>query len=124
MRPDEILVAGEIPIATDEARCGFAELARRRGDYAMIGLAACAPLRGGSFAAPRLVFFAAGDKPVMARHAGAALAGRPNTAEAREAAAQALEQDLDPPSDLNASAEMRLHLAKVLTRRVLKAIAP
>ena len=123
LAPDEILVAAEIPRAPPEARHGFAELARRHGDYAMIGLAANATLRGGVFDAVKLVYFAAGDRPILAEKAAAALARRPNSAATRDACAEALAGDLDPPDDLNADPAMRVHLAKVLTRRVLAGFA-
>jgi aerobic carbon-monoxide dehydrogenase medium subunit len=119
LTPDELLVAVQIPIANQHARHGFAEVARRHGDYAIIGVAVAAEFRDGAFSDARLVYFGAGDKPVTSRKAAAALERRPNSAETCEAAARAVEDDLDPPHDLNASAEMRVHLAKVLTRRVL-----
>jgi carbon-monoxide dehydrogenase medium subunit len=72
--------------------------------------------------AARVVFLAAGDRPVLARAVCETLEGRPNEKDARETAIAALDQDLDPPGDLNASAEMRLHLAKILLRRVLEGI--
>lgn len=120
LAPDEILTACEIPVATAQSRHGFAELARRHGDYAVVGLAAHVTLGNGGFGAARLVYFAAGDRPILGRAAGAALVGQPNTAATRAAAAAALDQDLRPPEDLNADSAMRLHLAKVLTRRVLE----
>ena len=122
LAPDEILVAAEIPVARPDSRQVFAELARRHGDYALVGVAFHATTRDGLFSGARLVYLAAGDRPVVAQIAGAALEGRPNSPEAREAAVRALERDLDPPEDFNASAEMRLHLARVLTRRVLEGL--
>jgi len=68
----------------------------------------------------RLVYLGAGDRPMLARHAAAALDG----GEGLESALRALEQDLDPLEDVNASPEMRLHLAKVLTRQVLEDAGP
>ena len=119
---NEILVEVEIPVAGPDTRHGFAELARRHGDYAMVGVAINPEMRLGVFHDTRLVCFGVGNVPVIARNAGAALAGRPNTPEERDAAAEALGLDLDPPQDLNASAEMRLHLARVLTRRTLEGL--
>ena len=116
---DEILVACEVPVATAATRHGFAELARRHGDYAIIGIAVHATMQDRRFTDARLVYFAAGDRPMLAKSAAAALKGRPNTAETHNAAADALARELQPPDDLNADPAMRLHLAKVLTRRVL-----
>ncbi len=122
--PGEVVVAVEIPAATQSCRHGFAELSRRHGDYAVVGVALRAESIGGVLAGVRLVYFAAGDRPVFAATASAALEGRANSPAAREAVLAALETDHDPPEDLNASPEMRIHLAKVLTRRVLEGLEP
>jgi carbon-monoxide dehydrogenase medium subunit len=105
---DELLVAVDIPVQGD-ARWGFAELARRTGDYAMVGLAAVA--RPGMV---RLGYFSVGQTAVLARHAGAILADGGTI----EAACAALADDLPAHDDPQASAAMRLHLARVLLRRV------
>jgi CO/xanthine dehydrogenase FAD-binding subunit len=79
-------------------------------------------MRAGLLSTVRLVYLSMGDRPMLAKHAGNALEGQPNSAAVRDAAAQALEHDLDPPEDFNASSEMRLHLARVMTRRTLEDI--
>ena len=110
----EILVAIEIPRRPD-ARWGFAELARRSGDYAMVGLAAHAAGQ-----AIRLAYFSVGATALLARGAAAALT--PDITPATlEAAAGALAADLPEHADLQASAATRLHLARVLLRRVVGA---
>src|SRR5215831_10352459 len=70
----DVLTAIRIPAATGETRTGFAELARRHGDYAMVGLAATARAAGKAISDVRLVFFGVGTAPVRARGAEAALA--------------------------------------------------
>ncbi|MBV8166812.1 MAG: FAD binding domain-containing protein, partial [Alphaproteobacteria bacterium] len=77
LRPGELVTAIEIPVAAPGAQHGFDELARRHGDYAMVGLAAQALCAGKALSALRLVFFAAGTGPVVAERAAAALAGGP-----------------------------------------------
>ncbi len=110
----EILVAIEIARQPD-ARWGFAELARRSGDYAMVGLAAHAAGQ-----AIRLAYFSVGATALLARGAAAALT--PGITPATlEAAAGALAADLPEHADLQASAATRLHLARVLLRRVVGA---
>ncbi len=104
---DEILIAIEIDAL--DAPWGFQELARRSGDYAIVGLAA----QSVPGAPPRLAYFAVGATAVLAPHAAAALT------HGIDAACAALAQDLDPPSDLQASATTRLHLARVLLRRTV-----
>jgi len=119
LTPDEILVAVEIPIASSNTRAAFQELARRHGDYAIIGLAATGQWQKGGLSDLRFVFFSAGDQPVVTEQTSNLLVGQLDENKI-ESALQQLEQELDPPEDLNASTATRLHLAKVITRRVLK----
>lgn len=109
--PGDVLTAVRFPTATAQTRVGFAELARRHGDYAMVGLAATAKANGKGLADPRLVYFGVGATPIRTRGAEAALA-RGDI----DAAVQAL--DLDPPDDIQATGAVKKHLAGVLLRRV------
>ncbi len=109
--PQDVLTAIRVPAAGKDTRVGFAELARRHGDYAIVGLAASARADGKRLADVRLAFFGVGSTPVRAKKAETALAGG-NV----DAAVAAL--DLDPPDDLQASAAVKKHLAGVLLRRV------
>jgi carbon-monoxide dehydrogenase medium subunit len=107
----EVLTAIRIPAASSASRVGFAELARRHGDYAMVGLAAAAKQNGKGLSAVRLVYFGVGATPVRARKAEDALAGG-----SIEDAVAAL--DLDPGDDIQATGAVKRHLAGVLLRRV------
>jgi aerobic carbon-monoxide dehydrogenase medium subunit len=111
--PQEILTAIRIPAATKETRAGFAELARRHGDYAIVGLAASARGDGKGLKDVRLSFFGAGDTPSRARKAETALEGGDV-----DAAVAAL--DLEPHDDVQATGAVKKHLAGVLLRRVAK----
>lgn len=114
----DILIAIRIPAATPDTRIGFAEFARRRGDYAMVGLAASARAQGGDLADVRLAYFGVGATPARAKQAEAALAsGR------LDAAIAALQSDLDPQGDIQAAAAVKRHLAGVLLRRVVRQLA-
>jgi carbon-monoxide dehydrogenase medium subunit len=113
LTPRDVLTAIRIPAATSETRTAFAELARRHGDYAMVGLAATARAAGKALSDVRLVFFGVGTTPIRARTAEAALA-----AGDIEAAAKAI--DLDPPDDVQASGVVKRQLAQVLLKRVAK----
>jgi carbon-monoxide dehydrogenase medium subunit len=119
LAPGEMLTAVEIPVIAPGYRSAFMELARRHGDYAMVGIAVHARLADGVIGDARLVYFAAGERPVVGRAAAAAIDGKAPSEATFEAAAAALDGDLDPPSDLNADPATRLHLARVLTRRAL-----
>jgi carbon-monoxide dehydrogenase medium subunit len=114
--PHDVLSAVRFPAAAADTRIGFAELARRHGDYALVGLAAAAKAAGKSLRDVRLVYFGVGATPVRARKAEAALA-----AGSIDEAVSAL--DLDPSDDLHASGAVKKHLAGVLLRRVTKQLA-
>ena len=107
-RPDEILTEARIPAQRPGTRYGFAELARRHGDFAIVGLA-CTQAD-----ALRLVFFGCEDRPRLAREAASAK-GIP-------AVQAALANDLKPMANLQGSAATKLHLARVLAGRVLASL--
>jgi carbon-monoxide dehydrogenase medium subunit len=115
LTPRDVLTAIRIPVATADTRVGFAEFSRRHGDYAMVGLAACARAEGRRLGDLRLAYFGVGATPVRARRAEGALAEGDV-----EAAVDMLAQDLDPPSDLQATGAVKTHLAGVLLRRVAR----
>jgi len=110
---DEMITAIRVPAAGAQTRTGFAELARRHGDYAMVGLAASARADGKGLADVRLAYFGVGATPLRAKKSEAALAGGDV-----EAAVAAL--DLDPADDVQATGAVKKHLAGVLLRRVAK----
>jgi CO/xanthine dehydrogenase FAD-binding subunit len=98
------------------------EVARRHHDFALVGVAAMMMLDKARKTCDqaRLVYFSVGDGPVEAHQAADLLQGQEPTPEAiLEAAETAGEQDVDPNTDINASAEYRRHLVKVLGRRAL-----
>jgi carbon-monoxide dehydrogenase medium subunit len=121
LRTGEILVAVEIDISKTDEVSGFAEFARRQGDYAIVGLAAHGRSRAGRLTSIDLVFFAVGSVPILARHAAAALLDTaiPDPAQRLQCARDALSSDLDPPDDPQTSAAMRMELARVLLGRVI-----
>ena len=117
--PGEIVTEILVPRPAAGWRWGFDELARRHGDFALAGVAAGARVESGVVAETRLVFFGVGTRPVRARRAEAALAGRRADAEALAGAGRALDGDLDPPGDVHGSPALRRHLARVLLARVV-----
>ncbi|MGD1880688.1 MAG: FAD binding domain-containing protein [Kiloniellaceae bacterium] len=123
LEPTEVLTSVDIPLAMDGTVSYFDEVARRRGDYAMAGLAACAERRGGTLADVRLVFFAVSDMPHLAAGAMAAADGQAVAGLDIEAVCAALGADFTPQEDLTTSAATKLQLMKVLTRRALTAFA-
>ena len=117
----ELLVAVELPIAQKNSRHFFCEFARRHGDYAIVGLAAQAVVENDALTDLRPVFFAVGDRPVLAKAAGRFLKTTVTLALLSKASEELSEQ-LDPPEDQQASSSMRRHLAKILLARCMSAL--
>lgn len=122
LRDDEVLTAIEIAATPPDTRVHFAQLSRRHGDFALAGLAATSKAEAGLRRELRLVYFGCGDRPLRAP-AAEALLGAARGAHDRAALAAALEQDLQPSDDLQATAQMRLALAAVLAERGLAALS-
>jgi aerobic carbon-monoxide dehydrogenase medium subunit len=101
IRPGEILAAAEFPRVE---RSVFLELARRHGDYAIVGLAGVADASG-----KRIAFMGVGATPVLAINAA--------KEKSLDGAEKALSKDLNPPADLYNSSATKLHLARVLLSR-------
>lgn len=118
LAPDEIIAACEFPLRPPSMRFAFDELARRHGDYAIVGLAAAMQLDAGVATDVRLVFLGIGSIPVRALAAEAAIEGKTPDAETLRAAQTALAAGLSPAADLYNSATTKHHLAGVLMRRV------
>ncbi len=121
LEPDELLVEVALPPMPPRSGWSFLEIARRHHDFALVGVAAEAVLDDlGQCDGCRLVYFSVGDGPVEAHQAETLLQGQVPTAEAiREAAETASRVDVDPNSDINASAEYRRHLVRILGQRAL-----
>ena len=104
------------------ARCwAFQAISRRAGDFAMIGIAAWFDLNEtGEISAASLTAIGAGDTPLRLPAAEEILSGQPPGDVLFAEAAQAAVNELDPGSDLHASAEYRREVGGVLVERALK----
>jgi carbon-monoxide dehydrogenase medium subunit len=124
LEPGEILVGVSLPLWSSRHGYAFAEVARRRGDFAIAGVAALMETDGRGGAIKRAALSIAGvcQTPVRPRAAEKLLIGERPSPELFEAAASALEF-ADVLSDAYVSADYRRHLAGVLTRRALSAAA-
>jgi carbon-monoxide dehydrogenase medium subunit len=124
LRDDELLAELRFKLPAVGAGWGFAEVARRHGDFALAGAASVlARDASGIVVAARLALFGVGPTAVRGVMAEDALVGRePTPARMREAARAAAEV-LSPDSDLHASAEYRRRVAAVLAERALTAAA-
>ncbi len=123
IEPGELLVAIHVPIVGPKHCWAFHELARRRGDFALVGCGILAEVVDGAIAQIRIVFFSVGNTPLRSWKAEDALMGRILNQDAIAAAQDAVVHDLDPPDDENVPPAMRRHLARVVLGRLLGEIA-
>lgn len=121
LEPEEILTEISLPVLARNCGWAFHEVARRHGDFALVGAAAYVVLdTNNKCQQARLVLLSVGDGPVEAHQAEQILMGQEGGIELfAEAAGIAATKDIDPPGDIHASREYRRHLARVLTRQVL-----
>lgn len=123
LEPDEILVEVRIPAAPAHTGSAFEEVARRHGDFAMVGAAATVRLDNGKIGEARIALTGVSDVPVRAADAEAALSGSAPTEEAFADAAEQEAKSLAPASDLHGSSAYRRHVAAVVMKRALRAAA-
>lgn len=123
LRRGEVVVACEFPVAAVPRRISFIELARRHGDYAIVGVAASAEAHGEILDDLRLVFFGLGNTPLRALGAETELNGKPINDATLQRAAVTLPEDMVPSADLYHSADTKLHLAGVLLKRAARELA-
>ncbi|BAM90257.1 carbon monoxide dehydrogenase medium subunit, CoxM-like protein [Bradyrhizobium oligotrophicum S58] len=119
LAPGELLVAVHIPLFRSNQRIAFDELARRRGDYALVGCGIVGSFENDLIQDIRIAFFSVGNVPTRARHAEAALVGARMDADRIVAAQAGLDNDLAPADSDDVPPAMRLHLARVLLGRLL-----
>jgi len=106
-RPDEILVEVRFPVAEPGTGVAFLEIARRHGDFAMVGLATSLTLTDGTITHARLAFSGVADVPVRAAEAESLLIGQQPSAELFAEAARGSAAALNPPGDLHGSSDYR-----------------
>lgn len=117
---DELLTEIELPVLPARTGTCFLEVARRRGDYAMMGVACAVTLDAtGACAEVRLAYCNAGETPVAAPKAAQVLKSQRIADGSARAAAEMAKGEIRPFGNVHASADYQRHLAGVLTRRAL-----
>jgi aerobic carbon-monoxide dehydrogenase medium subunit len=122
-RSDELLLAVRFPAAGPGTGVSFQEVARRHGDFAIVGLGVSLVLSGGVISDARLAFAGLSDVPVRAVAAEDLLVGERPSAELFDEAARRATGGVDPPDDLHGSSDYRTTVAAVVVRRGLAAAA-
>ena len=121
MTQDEILVEVAIPKRPKRTGWSFQEVARRKGDYAMAGVATLVQLDAeGKCTKARMVFLNVGDGPVDATQAAESLHGKAiDLKSIEEAAAIASDTEINPFGNLHATVDFQRHLSKSLAMKTL-----
>ncbi len=122
-RPDELLIEVRFPAAGPGTGASFVEVARRHGDFAIVGLATSLTLADGRISDARLALAGVSDVPVRAAEAEDVLIGEQPSAALFGEAARRATAGLDPPADLHGSADYRTKIAATLIRRGLRGAA-
>jgi carbon-monoxide dehydrogenase medium subunit len=123
LRPGELIVAVKFPAVPAGTSTGIAELARRHGDFALAGVTAVATLRASTIETARVVYFGCVDRAKVAASVSKALSGVAAPLKNSSAYDAAIRKDLTPDDTPGLRANTKLHMAAVLTRRVLNAMA-
>jgi CO/xanthine dehydrogenase FAD-binding subunit len=117
---DDLLSEIYFPALPAGAGWSFVEVARRHGDFALVGVAAVVALDGvGNCSDVRVALFGVAPTAVRSRRAEQALLGKKPDEQAIAAAAAEVAKDIDPPADVHASAAYRTYVATNLVRRAL-----
>ncbi len=115
--PDELIT--EISVPAQSGGHGFAEFARRHGDFAVAGVAAVVSMNGSGVASASITAFG-GTTPARLDEAEASLVGADGGAAAVAEAAAAAASQFPSTDDIHGSADYRRALIDVLTRRALQ----
>jgi carbon-monoxide dehydrogenase medium subunit len=116
--PTEVLTEVRVP-TFDGWGHGYEKFNRRSEDWAMVAVAALVKQTGDVCEDVRISLTNMGSVPLRATAVEDALRGQSLTADTIAKAAEQAAEGTDPPADLNASADYKRHLARVLTRRAL-----
>jgi CO/xanthine dehydrogenase FAD-binding subunit len=121
LEPGELLVEIRVPKMPSRSGSAFQEISRRHGDFALAAVASTITLRSdGTIDSANLVF--GGAKPTLSPKTGTLVGKKPDTAIFNEVANDAA-AELEPESDIHASADYRKEVSKVLARRALEQAA-
>jgi carbon-monoxide dehydrogenase medium subunit len=122
LQADEMLVDITIPVQRPRSGACFMEVARRRGDFALAGVAAIVRLDvEGRCSEVRLGLCGVGETPVDGSAAAASMIGETFSGKAVEVVAAGVQRMIEPAGNVHATADYQRHVAGVLTARALKA---
>ena len=118
LAPDEVVTEVRLP-ATQGWSFGYQKFNRRQEDWAMVAACALVKLEDGVCSEVRVGLTHMAGTPLRATAVEEMLRGQPLDADTIGRAADQAAEGTSPPADLNASADYKRHLARVLCRRAL-----
>lgn len=121
--PAELLTEVRFPKWPKGHGWSFKEVAPRKGDYALVGVAAKLQADGRICQHARLAYTAVDHRPVRVPEAEDAVVGEPVDEMTFQEAGRIARENLDPPSDVHASSDYRSRVAETLTKRALEQAA-
>lgn len=122
LESDEMIVACELPCVGPQQRHAFLELARRHGDYAVVGVAAVADVHSDQLINVRLGWLGTGSRPLRSPRTEQVLSGQRVDETVLARAAATLAEELEIEGDLTHTAATKRHLAGVMMGRAVKAL--
>ena len=123
LEDDEVLTRIDLPYAVEGSGWAFDEVSRRRGDFALVGVAAVAEIdESGVCTRARIALSGVSDTPVRAKEAEQALVGK-QLADAADEVGRLVQEHIDPPADFHASAQYRSEVSRALVTRAIRKMA-
>ena len=119
---DELIVEVRLPVQTTGEVSTFTELSRRRGDFAVAGLAAIGKMDADRLRELRLVYIGCVDRPKLAATVAGLVSGQALPFDDEPALRSTIASELDPAPSVGWSTETKVELATVLTSRVLASL--
>jgi carbon-monoxide dehydrogenase medium subunit len=123
LAPDELLAEARLPLLPQDAKFGFQEFSRRKGDFAIAMALATFRVAGGTITGARLGVGGVEGHPRRIAEAERALEGKRPGREAFEAAADAVAKAVAPLDDIRYPAHYRRDVARAMARRALESAA-
>jgi CO/xanthine dehydrogenase FAD-binding subunit len=115
---DEILTSISFPLLNTGVGSAFAEFSRRKGDFAIVGVAVVVGVKDGHYESVRIGLCGVSDRPFRSAEA-ARLVGEPVSDQTTKRIAKAIAEELEPADDRRATALDRRDIAQALIRRTL-----
>jgi CO/xanthine dehydrogenase FAD-binding subunit len=120
LRPDEIIQEVRVPLSSVRSGGAYLKLTKGHNDFSIVAAAAQLTVDEGSICnAASIVLGGVAPTPVHAKETEAHLIGRKLDDRVIDEAAEKASYSLNPPSDIRATAEYRLEMARVFTRRAI-----